>query len=98
MRECRPGFAKAWSELYESCGFYEGGRCVGPSRQRRRPSPGLVLVRHYKGRLVEVTVLEEGFAYQGKVFRSLSAVAKHVTGAHWNGYHFFGLAKNGDRT
>ena len=66
---------------------------VRPSRgQRRRLTPGLVLARHYKGRLVEVTVLEEGFNYEGKVFRTLSAVAKHITGSHWNGRRFFGLA------
>lgn len=61
----------------------------------RLPMPGAVLVREYKGREVRVTVLDEGFEHEGKVHRSLSAVAKEVTGAHWNGFHFFGIARRG---
>ena len=40
-------------------------------------------------------VLPKGFDYEGEVYRSLSAVAKAVTGTHWNGYHFFGLKQKG---
>ncbi len=67
-------------------------------RDPRLPSPGTVLTRLYKGRLLEVTVLADGFAYAGVHFRSLSALAKHVTGSHTNGFLFFGLvAKQGKR-
>jgi len=59
----------------------------------RLPMPGTVLSREYKGRTVQVTVLDGGFEYEGAVYRSLSAVARAVTGSHWNGYHFFGLRK-----
>jgi len=59
----------------------------------RLPMPGAVLTREYKGETVEVVVLPKGFQYAGKVYRSLSAVAKAITGTHWNGYHFFGLTK-----
>jgi DUF2924 family protein len=62
----------------------------GKSR-RHLPAPGTVLARSYRGRTIEVTVLACGFQYDGQVYRSLSAVAKTVTGKHWNGYHFFGL-------
>ena len=55
------------------------------------PMPGTVLRRDYKGRIILVTVLDKGFEFEGESFRSLSAVAKHVTGAHWNGRLFFGL-------
>ncbi|MCK6481665.1 MAG: DUF2924 domain-containing protein [Planctomycetes bacterium] len=58
----------------------------------RLPLPGTVLTREYRGREVRVTVLDRGFEHEGKVHRSLSAVAKAVTGAHWNGFHFFGIA------
>jgi hypothetical protein len=61
------------------------------SRRRHLPPPGTVLARPYRGRTIEVTVLAQGFQYNGQVHRSLSAVAKAVTGKHWNGYHFFGL-------
>jgi hypothetical protein len=57
----------------------------------RIPAPGAVIVREYKGRRLLVAVLENGFEFEGRVFRSLSAIAKEVTGAHWNGVHFFGL-------
>jgi Protein of unknown function (DUF2924) len=59
---------------------------------RRLPLPGAILSRPYKGQQLHVTVLQSGFAYQGKVFASLSAVAKAITGSHCNGYLFFHLA------
>jgi hypothetical protein len=58
---------------------------------RRLPMPGAVLTRRYKGRTLDVKVLSKGFEFEGIVFPSLSAVAKKVTGSHWNGFHFFGL-------
>ncbi len=63
------------------------------SEDRRLPMPGAVLERAYKGRTVIVTVLAGGFEYEGAVYKSLSAVARKITGTHWNGYHFFGLLK-----
>ena len=51
------------------------------------------MTRPYKGRLIEVTVLEVGFAYQAEHFATLSGLAKRITGSHWNGWHFFGLTK-----
>ena len=50
-----------------------------------------MLTRKYRGRLVETKVLPYGFEYEGQVYTSLSAVAKAVTGSHWNGHLFFGL-------
>jgi hypothetical protein len=55
----------------------------------RLPPPGTILTRPYKGQLVQVQVLTEGFAYDGRVYPSLSAVAKAITGSHCNGFHFF---------
>ena len=57
----------------------------------RLPIAGTVLTRKYRGRQVEAKVLPNGFEYDGQVYRSLSAVAKAVTGSHWNGHLFFGL-------
>jgi hypothetical protein len=62
----------------------------------RLPPTGGRLKRVYKGQTLEVTVLDRGFAYEGTVYRSLSAVAKAVTGSHCNGYLFFGLAAKGE--
>jgi hypothetical protein len=52
---------------------------------------GAVLVREWKGRLERVTILESGFAWNGKTYRSLSQIAKAMTGTSWNGHRFFGL-------
>lgn len=57
----------------------------------RLPMPGALLTREYRGRTVRVRVLPKGFDYEGTVYRSLSSVAQAVTGAHWNGYLFFGI-------
>ncbi len=61
----------------------------------RLPAAGNELSRTYKGRPVTVKILPQGFEYDGEFHRSLSAVAKAVTGAHWNGYYFFGIANSG---
>ena len=61
----------------------------------RVPMPGAVLTREYKGETIVVTVRKDGFLYEGEKYKSLSAVAKVITGTHWNGYHFFGLKKGG---
>ncbi|NLY01559.1 MAG: DUF2924 domain-containing protein [Rhodopirellula sp.] len=61
----------------------------------RLPMAGTLLKRRYKGQTVQVRVLEQGFEFDGEVYRSLSAVARKVTGAHWNGYAFFDLPKPG---
>jgi Protein of unknown function (DUF2924) len=58
---------------------------------KRLPTPGTTITREYRGDRLEVKVLATGFEYEGEVYKSLSAVAKAVTGQHWNGYYFFGL-------
>ena len=64
----------------------------------RLPPPGSVITRPYKGQQLQVQVLADGFAFDGLVYKSLSAVAKAVTGAHCNGFLFFRLtAQGGDR-
>ena len=57
----------------------------------RRLSPGTRLVRDWHGVGHTVIVLEEGFEYDGRTWRSLTAIAKAITGSHRNGPAFFGL-------
>jgi hypothetical protein len=66
-------------------------RAAGFAADDRLPSPGTVITRKYKGGVVQVKVLTDGFEYAGEVYGSLSAVAKAVTGSHCNGYLFFRL-------
>ena len=63
---------------------------------RRLPPPGSVLTRPYKGDTLQVLVLADGFEFEGVKYRSLSAVAKAITGSHCNGFLFFRLASQGD--
>jgi hypothetical protein len=52
---------------------------------------GALLVREWNGRLERVMILDEGFAWNGQTFGSLSQIAKAMTGTNWNGHRFFGL-------
>ena len=61
------------------------------ARDRRLPQPGTLLSRTYRGRDLVVEVLEEGFVFEERRYRSLSAIAREITGSHWNGFVFFGL-------
>ena len=62
----------------------------------RVPLAGTVITRRYKGRLLQVKVVRDGFEFEGELYKSLSAVAKQITGSHWNGYKFFNLNKEGE--
>ena len=59
---------------------------------------GARLVREWNGRTHTVTVKEEGFTYAGRSYRSLTAIAREITGAHWSGPRFFGLARRSPAT
>jgi hypothetical protein len=52
---------------------------------------GALLVREWNGNLERIMILEEGFAWNGQTFGSLSQIAKAMTGTNWNGHRFFGL-------
>jgi hypothetical protein len=52
---------------------------------------GARLIRTWKGATHEITVVERGFAYCGRRYRSLTEIAQAITGAHWSGPRFFGL-------
>jgi len=63
-----------------------------PARPELRPLlPGTHLIREHEGVLHRVMVLEEGFAWNGRTFGSLSHIAREITGTRWNGHRFFGL-------
>lgn len=77
--------AEGWSEF--------------PNKKRRRrrasdaPVEGTRLVRTWRGEVYEVTVVKGGVEFEGRLYPSLTAVAKAITGTHWNGPAFFGLRK-----
>ena len=62
-----------------------------PPALPRVPAPGTQLIKRYKSETLTVTVLEDGYRYGDRVYKSLSAIARQVTGTQWNGYLFFSL-------
>ena len=64
-------------------------------RKGDRPIAGTRLIRQWQGVEHCVTVLDDGFEYQGARYRSLSAVARAIAGTRWNGWVFFGVRRSG---
>jgi hypothetical protein len=69
---------------------------IGEVRRRARLElkSGTRLVREWRGRTHEVLVLDDGFSWQGTRYRSLSAIAREITGTRWSGPLFFGLKQS----
>jgi hypothetical protein len=66
-----------------------------PKPGRSRLGKGSKLFREWHGETHEVLVLDKGFAWRGETYPSLSAIARAITGTHWNGWAFFGLRRHG---
>ena len=62
-------------------------------RDNRLPVPGSIITKTYRGKTIKVKVLENGFEYEGKVFKSISRVAMTIAKRQISGYVFFGLTK-----
>jgi len=62
----------------------------------RVPMPGAILSRTFRGRRVEVMVVNNGFEYGDRVYESLISVVRAATGTPWNGFEFFGLNRRGN--
>jgi hypothetical protein len=67
----------------------DGASTVNPMSSLK---PGTHLMREWNGRIYQVEIIKGGFVMGGKTYASLSAIAKHITGAHWSGPRFFGLS------
>ncbi len=67
------------------------GPADGQSNPLLRPKPGTHFVREWQGELHEVTVLPDGYEYKDHIYRSLSEIARAITGTRWSGPAFFGL-------
>jgi hypothetical protein len=67
-----------------------------PPKDHRLPPPGALLTRRVGDRQIVVKVLKDGFEYESRRYRSLSAIAREVTGTRWNGLLFFGIAERRD--
>src|SRR5713101_5878369 len=83
---------RGWNPLEKVAPTRTSRHRAGLVRDPRLPSPGSVITRQYHGQEIHVTVLEKGFEWEGRPYRSLSAVARDVCGQRWNGFLFFQLA------
>jgi len=89
--------AVGWHEQMQLNPMWRGkagqGRLKRLLRGDTRPqlTPGMRLVREWQGDIYQVLVLDEGFEMNGKKFKSLSAIARHITGTAWSGPLFFGV-------
>ena len=94
-RACGGVSAAASRKLLEY-GRRDAGTPHGRDVANALPKPGTRLVREWNGRTYTVTITEDGYAYNGSTYRSLTKIARVITGAHWSGPRFFGL--NGKQT
>ena len=86
--------ARAFGDLSPATGRLLGRIATGaalPPPVAARLTPGTVLVREVEGTPERVMVVEDGFAWRGATYQSLSEVARAMTGTRWNGPRFFGL-------
>lgn len=81
------GLSKATRRAFKQIVAGEGVCNVTPAKL----TVGAHLVREWNGRTYQVRVTEDGFEMDGRIWKSLSAIAKHITGATWSGPRFFGL-------
>jgi hypothetical protein len=79
------------AELRRIARANEKGFGISSASPRSRIKPGTRIVRQWKGKSIEVSVTESGFEYGGARYRSLSQIARKITGTQWSGPAFFGL-------
>ena len=95
--EARARMARVLDEEgYDDAGAKQG--VARPKPDEGQMVPGTLLIREYDGVRHEVRVLDQGFEYRGVPYRSLSGVARAITGTAWNGPRFFGLRNTGAKT
>lgn len=89
------------ADILRDAGLDEQASIPGRGRTQKRPNDlplaGTRLVREWNGRRYEVTVASGGFLFEGRRYRSLTAITKAITGTHWNGRAFFGLRNDNGR-
>lgn len=90
------GLKPATIARLEALGEQLDGGKIEVRRQRadERPIAGTRLIREYQGTEHCITVLADSFEYQGRPFKSLSAIARAITGTRWNGWTFFGIRRS----
>ncbi len=97
QEQAESGLSKATLRRLTKLAALNGGGSLPTPPPLPRLKPGSRLVREWRGKVQQVTVLEAGFDYRGTRYGSLSHIARAITGARWSGPLFFGLRKTGAR-
>ena len=82
-------------ELERARAQRSGAVIAASGSKRIELTPGTRLIRQWNGQTISVEVREDGFLWENRRYRSLSEIAREVTGAHWSGPRFFGLIRRG---
>lgn len=83
---------KAQRKLRRLVEQYEKTRSINIEKEKHTViSPGTKLIKEFKGKKYEVLAVEDGYLFQNKIYKSLSAIANEITASHWNGKKFFGI-------
>jgi Protein of unknown function (DUF2924) len=92
LGDLNPATARLLQQIATAGGTGEASRLTEEFGRRMTDlKPGTILMREWNARAYRVMVVDEGFAWNGKTYDSLSKVAFAITGTHWNGPRFFGL-------
>jgi len=92
LGDLNPATVRLLRQIATTGGTLEASRLTEAfGRTRTNLKPGTILMREWNAQAYRVMVLDEGFAWNGKTYDSLSKVAFAITGTHWNGPRFFGL-------
>ena len=86
-------WVRSWIDCLTRCSAAIEPRCPAPLPRR-----GTILVREWQGTTHHVTVGDEGFLWNGRTYRSLSGIARAITGTNWNGPRFFGMREMNGKT
>lgn len=91
IKQTRTAVLRVESVVFPKTPSFE--KSLTKARDSRLPAPGSTIIKTYRGKIIEVKVLENGFEYDGKIFKSISRVAMSIVKRPISGYVFFGLNK-----
>ncbi len=93
------GIAKSMHRALMKVADAKAGETIAAAKRTRSLKPGARIYREWKGAVQEVEVIDGGYRYEGATFKSLSVIARKITGTRWSGPAFFGLknAAGGNR-
>ena len=91
IKDTKKGFPKDMTKAAAATEPQKPQQEVSTNRDPRIPAAGTILTRKHKGKDIKVKVLENGFEYEGKTYKSISGLAVHIVGGPVSGYVFFKL-------